>query len=89
MTSTRSQNLQKLDAQIIKITQSTRTALPLFIPIHDWLRLHLQWYYNWHINQFASTIHQIIFLLAVMIGGTMIVTIIGSGLIFGLFYVIK
>ena len=47
----------QLDKQIMDLQKSTRTSIPLFIPIHNWLRMRIKWYYNWHSKSYSNRVH--------------------------------
>jgi fibronectin-binding autotransporter adhesin len=52
------QSVDELEKKIMNLQRSTRTMLPFFTRIHNWLRMHSQWYYNWHLKSNASKIHK-------------------------------
>ncbi len=55
-----------VDKKIISIQKSTRTALPIFISLHEKLRLSFGWYYNWHLWRGAIAVHLIILIVSVL-----------------------
>ncbi len=42
---------------------ATRTQLPYFIRVHDWLRMHLRFYHWWHTQPVAHKVHVVILVL--------------------------
>lgn len=60
-------DVKKLEEQIMKISQSTKTTIPAFGPIHDWLRRMFPWYYTWHTKNFAVRLHVLIIILALVL----------------------
>ena len=59
------------EEKLIRIQKSTRTSLPFFVPIHNFLRMRLKWYYNWHLWKHSSRTHVAVLAAAVLgiIGG--------------------
>jgi len=51
------EKLREIDEKLIAIQNSTRTTIPQFGAIHNYLRMRVKWYYNWHLNPHASKIH--------------------------------
>lgn len=49
--------MNSTEEQLIQIQKSTRTTLPFFIPIHNFFRMRLKWYYNWHLWHHSSRAH--------------------------------
>jgi hypothetical protein len=54
------EDVERLEKQIIKVSQSTRTTIPAFVKIHDRMRQIFPWYYNWHTQSLAPIIHVLI-----------------------------
>jgi|GEM_PF-6232117 len=59
--------LANIDNEIIAIQRSTKTELPFMQPLHNYMRMHYRWYYNWHLSRYSSNINWIIFLAAVFV----------------------
>ena len=69
---------QSLDAKIFLIQNSTRTLIPVTIPLHNFLRMRFRWYYNWHLKPYARNVHWAILgvsVTAMMIGSFFSITI--------------
>ncbi|KKT80637.1 MAG: hypothetical protein UW78_C0030G0003, partial [Candidatus Azambacteria bacterium GW2011_GWA1_44_9] len=73
------ERVKSLDAEIARITKSTRTTVPALLSIHDLLRQKYPWYYKWHLNPWSSKIHTAILSLVLISFLT-----VGSLSIFGL-----
>lgn len=43
--------------------RATRTLFPMFIPLHDYLRLRFKSYRWWHVQVYSSTIHTVLLFL--------------------------
>ncbi len=67
---------QKLDEKIAKIQRSTAVTIPQLSGFHNYLRMHVPWYYNWHAFQGSGIFHIII------------LSIFMSGVIFGSYFVL-
>ncbi len=50
-------NLDQLERDLFRVQKSTKTLFAPFIPVHNWLRMHSKWYYNWHLHEYAKGIH--------------------------------
>lgn len=48
----------EFDKQIINIQKSTKTSFGIILPLHNSLRMRSKWYYNWHLNPWASKLHK-------------------------------
>lgn len=59
--------LSKEDYHLWLQQRATRTFLPFFTPMHDWLRLHLRLYRWWHTQIYSTTIHVVFLLFFVVI----------------------
>ncbi len=57
--------MEELDKNIIAVQNSTKTRFKYFLKWHDFLRLHLHWYYSWHIRPYSSAVHYSISLIFV------------------------
>lgn len=67
-----------IESEISRIQRSTRTLFRVFIPLHDWFRLHSRLYYIWSLKPYARVVHWAIFilyisLLPVIFGGAFLV----------------
>lgn len=64
--------LEALERRIFRIQQSSGTRWPLFIHVHNWLRMHSQFYYWWHTTVAANPIHislvSVLIFLIILIG---------------------
>ena len=54
--------LANIDDEIIAIQRSTKTDLPFMQPLHNYLRMHWRWYYNWHMSHYYSRVNWLILL---------------------------
>jgi len=54
-----------LDKKIIQLQKSTRTTVPVLLPLHDILRQKYRWYYNWSAFKYSKAIH-VLFLIGFM-----------------------
>lgn len=63
------EKIHKVDKDIVRIQQSTRTSIPIFIPLHAVLRMKWRWYYLWHLNQFADTLHYVVLVFCIVFSG--------------------
>lgn len=61
------EDVKKLEEQIKRVSQSTKTVIPFLGPIHDWLRRLFPWYYTWHTKPMAVRLHVIIIILVLII----------------------
>lgn len=61
------EDVEKLEEQIMKVSQSTRSSIPLLAPLHDWLRRKYDWYYAWHTKKAAVRLHVIILIILLVI----------------------
>ncbi len=58
--------MAEIDKKIVQIQKSTRTFFASFIPLHDKLRLHSNWYYNWHLWKGARFLHLVILVISIL-----------------------
>ena len=49
--------INELDIELARLQKSTRATIPVMVGIHDILRQKFRWYYNWHLNSWASLAH--------------------------------
>lgn len=56
-------NPAAIEQELIRIQQSTRTSFPLFIRMHDWLRMHSRFYYRWHTFKYIRLVHILVLML--------------------------
>ncbi|MFA6492866.1 MAG: fibronectin type III domain-containing protein [Patescibacteria group bacterium] len=64
---------KSLDAEISKITKSTRATVPAMTPLHDILRQKYPWYYRWHLNPLSKVVHTLVLgLWIVLVTGTVV-----------------
>lgn len=69
--------IEYIDSEIKNIQNSTKTTFPVFIGVHNYLRMHFSAYYNWHIMPNANVINLfafnfVIFLFALLIYDTLV-----------------
>ena len=57
--------IELIDQRITLIQKSTKTTVPQLRPLHDTLRQRYKWYYNWHLQPYAKTLHVLILLFYV------------------------
>ncbi|MEI6498428.1 MAG: hypothetical protein WCO23_00505 [bacterium] len=55
----------QIDEKIYQIQRSTRVTFRVFCRLHNFLRTHSTWYYNWHLWPYSESTHIIILLLFV------------------------
>jgi hypothetical protein len=48
------------------IQRSTRTTIPQFARLHEKLRQKSRFYYNWHLQAYASFVHSVVLIIAVI-----------------------
>lgn len=56
-TALNTQSMAAIEADLLRVQESTRTTFPAFIRLHDWLRLHVPWYYRWHMFRYIRWVH--------------------------------
>lgn len=61
------EDVAKLEEQILKVSQSTKTTIPALGPVHDWLRRIFPWYYTWHTRSIAIRVHVLILIVLLVI----------------------
>lgn len=61
------EDVAKLEEQILKVSQSTKTTIPALGPIHDHLRRVFPWYYTWHTRAIAIRVHVLILIMLLII----------------------
>ena len=49
--------VESIDKKILAIQRSTKTLMPQFSPMHNYLRMRWKWYYNWHSMSWSGPIH--------------------------------
>jgi len=64
--------IEKIDFEIKRIQNSTKTTFPFFVGLHNYLRMHLSAYYNWHLMPMANLINLIILYFFVIVFGLLI-----------------
>lgn len=80
--------IDELDQAIVRVSRSTRTRFALFIPIHNYLRTHFSWYYDWHLNQYASFVHAGVLAGIFIAVGSAVILAFGSVITLGFFYLL-
>lgn len=65
--------ISDLDKQIRAVQASTKTTFAVFISIHNYLRMHLGWYYSWHTKSYANNIHLLIFYFTLVLISLLII----------------
>ena len=50
----------EIDERIIELQKSTRTLVPAMIPVHNWLRMKIRWYYKWHLKPYSKGVHWVV-----------------------------
>ncbi|MEI8142996.1 MAG: LamG-like jellyroll fold domain-containing protein, partial [Candidatus Berkelbacteria bacterium] len=63
---------EKLDSEILKIQRSTKTLLPQFSLIHNYIRMKWKWYYSWHSSSWAKSVHWSILLVYILALGVFV-----------------
>lgn len=62
---------KEIENRLMLIQKSTKSTFKQLIPWHERLRIKFKWYYNWHLNPYATRIHLAtlsIYLIAVSAG---------------------
>ena len=49
-----------LDAKIMALQNSTKTTIPGMGRLHNFFRMKMRWYYNWHINPISNKVHWVL-----------------------------
>lgn len=49
--------MEAIDRKIAAIQRSTKTTFPIFLPVHNYMRMHFPWYYQWHTSPVANAIN--------------------------------
>ena len=59
--------IKELDSEIVSVQNSTRTTFPIFMRLHDKLRMRFQWYYRWHLQKYTNYYHDAVLVIYIVI----------------------